>query len=197
MIQTDNELKSSAKKKLKVMADILIFARNCIDYSSYLNVPDSMEEYSFIIDSPSYSTFKFATQRCAIIELAKLYGNSNNKHNLKSFLNELINGNYGAEFKNSNELKKWVKYFSDVDPTVEKCIGLRNKAYAHTDYLHEIEALKEVYYADVHTLVDTAERFIKFIYKEFFKKPFSINSNTIELKKNVWIILKAKLDEEF
>jgi len=187
-----NEIKLiQVEKYLKVVSGILKLAKQCYEYSAYLDTPISEDEFKFIMSSQSFVIFKVISARTAVIELSKLYGKSGNKYNFINFINGLLNGEYGKVFKQHPYLKEWQEKFKKIESTGRKIISLRDKAYAHTDLEHEISALQKVAYEDIKNLILLAEEFIMFMYKTFFNRVIAIKTTQNEFEQNIHLILKA------
>jgi hypothetical protein len=136
------------------------------EYSDYMYRKSKTHEFAIIQGSSSMSTIRHATIRISILELSKLLGKSSHKYNINSLLNSLINGEYGFEFKNNDELKVWQIKLSNTNATIEKLIKLRDKEIAHTDNLENRMQLEDITYNEIESLLMLTKDFINYVWQQ-------------------------------
>lgn len=176
---------------LDTFVDIFSLANECFEYSYYLNDPSTPHEFDMIHTSHSFSIFRISTARTAMIEMSKLYGKKGDKFNFYSFLNALVNGEYGNNYKMDKDLIEWKRYFDEIKPAVSRLHDWRDKAFAHTDHKHERDLLETVGYDDLKFLINVTYEFLLFIFQKVRNSTISISGNVDELKHKISLIMRS------
>ncbi|MDB5143425.1 MAG: hypothetical protein JWQ66_2138 [Mucilaginibacter sp.] len=169
---------------------ILIHAKDLYMFTSYLNSPDTNVEHNFIARHTHLSFIRYALWKMLIIDLAKLFSDSENqKFNLFKLLGKLTPGHHYRSFKfNEETLNKWDAEFHNHVIAIAEIDTLRNKYSAHADGDPFRKESTSLTFPQIGALIDFANDIIvelssKILSIHMFVKPMYFDSRNMDFVK--------------
>ncbi len=193
MTQREKELEEEISK----IWGILIYAKDCYQYSFYLHKPETDEEVDFLENSQDFKFIRHILWRMAIIELAKLFckSSSRDRYNLKHFINKLKKaGHFGSLGINYTIINKWETQISTNEELITDLLTLRDKVYAHTDPGKEEYTKIEITFKKIEDLINLVEDVIQEIFETVFDSEVDFDSPLLD--KNRINIIKLLATEK-
>lgn len=195
--------KTELEENLSKIWDILIYAKDCYQYSFYLYKPETNEESVYLENSQDFKFICHIMWRMAIIEIAKLFSNSDkrDRYNLMHFISKLKNaghfGNIGIDFK---KIENWEEIIILNENLIEEILRLRDKVYAHKDPNMEECIIKEISFEKIEILLNLVEDIIREIFITVFDSMVDFDSPNLSTSRiNIIKILavekKQRLEE--
>lgn len=110
---------------------ILLKAKECFYFSYYLHKARTTDEQNYIEISSEFKLIREVMWKMSVIELAKLYSNSDShKFNLHKFIKKMLDNKVGID---NALINSWSEKIKEHDETIILLKSLRDKLYAHTD----------------------------------------------------------------
>lgn len=179
--------KKELEEEISNIWDILIYAKDCYQYSFYLHKPETLEETDYLNNSQDFKFIRHILWRMTIIEIAKLFSNSKtrDRYNLKHFINKLKKAGHFGDCKiNIITIEKWEEQLLINETLIKDILTLRDKIYAHTDPNKEEYTKIEITFEKIGSLLNIVEDVIQDIYLSVFnsgvdfESPFMDNNRT-------------------
>lgn len=149
--------------ELNLRWKITLIAKEVLLFANYLSKPDTEQEQDFIVRHRHLSFINWSLWRLAVIELCKLYGESESqKFHLQKLLKKLSKEGYYRSMKFDQEkLQSWKERLLVLQPAVDEIFSLRNTLYAHTDADPFGKIQSNITFQQCKDLVDLAEEIIR------------------------------------
>ncbi|NOU47518.1 MAG: hypothetical protein HOO86_10705 [Bacteroidales bacterium] len=183
MTRKEKELEEEISK----IWNILIYVKDCYDYSYYIHKPETSEEADYLKNSQDFEFIRHILWRMAIIEIAKLFCNSakRDRYNLRHFISKLKKaGQFGDSGINVTTIEKWEAQFSLNEVLINDVITIRDKVYAHTDPNKEEYTKIEISFKKIDDLINIAEDVIREIFKTVFDSEVDFDSPLLDKNRN-------------
>lgn len=190
-------LKTELDKDIQAYFNILVTAKQCLQYAEYLYNPDSQEEAQEINQNLFLSFARHLMLRTSIIELDKLYKidksgldhnvkPDNYKFNLLKFLHKFkANGHFSKFIIDKTILQKWEERILLNENAIKKINALEDKVYAHTDSIKPAMEAVGLNFAELNTLICLAEDIIAKIAGDFLDREYDFATETMGSYMNI------------
>lgn len=159
---------SELKIKLKSILDIYSNAKLFFQDTEYLFSPDTLEEKKIADNNFFIRRTRISAWRSTVLELCKLYHESNNEnYNLIAFLEDLLSNYDNLEWKQKINRNKICEFIKEIKTPQIKSIRddlktLRDEEIAHTDEKNNLENKKaKVTFDEIGDILDLTERIIQ------------------------------------
>jgi hypothetical protein len=153
------------KQDIDIRWKITIFAKEAYKFSNYFVNPDTDCERNYILSNLHLNFIRLALWRLTVIELCKLFSDSDSqKYNLKKLLRKIANNDKYKELNFDNDtLKQYHKNLNEFDDSIDEIKRLRDKFYAHTDVDPFEKIASTLSLADCERLIVFAEELLQYL----------------------------------
>ncbi|MBA4408395.1 MAG: hypothetical protein C0397_03105 [Odoribacter sp.] len=160
--------KDEIENEIERIWAILILAKECFHYSSYLFNPETKKELDYIEKSADLCFLRHIIWRTTVIELSKLFSESQtrDRYNICHFINKFKKGgHFGDTGISDNLIQHWKSEINENKTTIDTVLKYRDKVYAHDDPNQDVLYTKEVTFEQAERLMKIVESLITEIYE--------------------------------
>ena len=172
------ERKEELKKELEKRIYILATAKQCLLFAKDLRFSNDEKLNNFLQSSAHFRFIHTALWKQSVIELAKLFSNSDNtqKFNIHRLISQLENSGHYACLKFSKvAIQSWRDKITQSESKIKVVLDLRDKLYAHTDPKPEVNILDVPTFEEVEQLIQIIEDIIQEIEGTVFDTGFTLD----------------------
>ncbi|MDM1536375.1 hypothetical protein [Myroides odoratimimus] len=172
--------KEQFKIKLENILNIIGMTNEFYNFTYHFHHYKNEDEKDFIYSGPhsqQMAFIRYSLFRNTIIELAKLYSESDNdKYNLNKLLKDCLDG-FSAQLKIPREyLISFKKVLDENNNLIKRIQNVRSNFYAHSkDYRLDVQF--DISFEEVKFLIQFAEHLLNYIYEFLYDTEIDFNSS--------------------
>ena len=170
--------KEELENELEQRMYILVTAKQCLLFAKDLRFSNDEKLNNFLQSSARFRFIHTVLWKQSVIELAKLFSNSNNtqKFNIHCLISRLEDSGHYACLKFSKvAIQSWRDKITQSESKIKVVLDLRDKLYAHTDPNFEVNILDAPTFEEVEQLIQIIEDIIQEIEGTVFNTGFTLD----------------------
>ena len=188
--------KEEIHKEIWNIWQLQLEVKHCFEYSYYLHKPETIEEENYLKTSQDFRYIRLILWKMAVIELAKLFKETD-RFSIIRFIKKLKkDGYYGDLGVDSDVINNWQKSIEENKSSIETIIKLRDKLYAHTDSAKEKYLYESISFEQTKKLIEIVESVISEIYSVVLDSYADLSSPIFERKRFNIIKILSKAHED-
>lgn len=190
--------KTLLKEDIEIRWKILIIIKEVLKFATYFEQPETRLEQFYIRQHRHLTFISWSLWRLAIIELCKLFGDSDNqKFNMLKLLRKIApDGDFRSLKFDQKTLAKFKDRSNELNFVIVEINRLRNTLYAHTDSDPFERAETFITVADCAALVQFAEDIIRTLAGTYLDTDYIANTLYFDSMRFDFIYTLAKAEQD-
>ncbi|WP_431199636.1 hypothetical protein ACQ86K_01210 [Mucilaginibacter sp. P19] len=186
------------KEDIEIRWKILIITKEVLKFATYFEMPETRLESVYIRQHRHLSFISWSLWRLAIIELCKLFGDSDNqKFNMLKLLRKVgPAGDYRSLKFNQETLAAFNERANDLSLVIHEINRLRNNLFAHTDSDPFDRTETFITVSECGLLAEFAEEIIRTLADTFLDTDYIANTLYFDSRSFDFIYMLAKAEQD-